>query len=473
MVNKIQKLMKNSLVFSVGNLGTKLILFFLIPVYTYHLTPSEFGTADLITVTSNLVLPLVTLSVFNGVFRFVMDKQYDKEAVLINSIVIMIAGSILLVMLYPLLNRVLPFGEFTDYFYIIVILQALNTIFMQYIRGCHFVKLYALSGMISSFILFLSNIIFLVVLDLGIDGYLLAYVITLLFGCVFNFFAGNIHRHINFHKIKHKLMKDLLIYSVPLMPNALMWWVMNFSDRYIIAMILGASANGLYAVASKIPSLLNTVHAIFFQAWQMSAIEEFDSEEKDDFFSKIFDYLSTVLMLCTSFIIVHLHFIISILVSSEYIESWKYTPFLLLASLFSAFSAFLGTNYIASKQTNGVFKSSFIGALVNIIITLLLVPIFGVNGAAFATMISFLFIFLLRVIDTKKYVTIHFHVKKLFLMFFVLLLQIAILFTDLQFKYYLLMFLFVVLLFINYAQLKSMLNDIMSMLRNRSGRKRR
>ncbi|WP_201319164.1 MULTISPECIES: hypothetical protein [unclassified Paenibacillus] len=94
-------------------------------------------------------------------------------------------------------------------------------------------------------------------------------------------------------------------------------------------------------------------------------IEEAESKEKSAFFSNIFNMFSIVMLVSTSLILVHLKFIISILAAENFYEAWKYGPFLLLAIVFSSFSSFLGTNYIAAKKTTGVFKTSVIGAMTN------------------------------------------------------------------------------------------------------------
>lgn len=181
----------------------------------------------------------------------------------------------------------------------------------------------------------------------------------------------------------------MLIYSIPLIPNALMWWVMNASNRYFILFFVGASANGLFAVANKIPSFLSILNTIFFKAWQLSAIEEYGDESKAKFYSQTFYYFSVVMFVGTSIILMILKYMMGILVSEEFFSSWQFIPFLLIGIVFSSFSAFLGTNYIAAKQTKGIFRTSLIGGTINIILNLIFIPLVGTNGAAISTMISF------------------------------------------------------------------------------------
>ena len=87
-MNKYKKLLSNSLVFTIGNLGSKLLVFLLVPLYTYAMTPQEYGMADLYQTTANLLLPLITMNVFDATLSFAMEKSMTKESVLTNSLVV-------------------------------------------------------------------------------------------------------------------------------------------------------------------------------------------------------------------------------------------------------------------------------------------------------------------------------------------------------------------------------------------------
>jgi O-antigen/teichoic acid export membrane protein len=453
-MNIYKKLVNNSLVFAVGNLGTKLIVFFLVPLYTYYLTTSEFGMVDLLTTTVSLLIPIFTLRIFDSVLRFVMDKNYDRQEVLINALVIIFIGFIFLGMFYPILIMILPFDNYIYYFYLLILVQSIFTTLTQYVRAKGMVRLFATSGIVNALTLLISNIFLLVLLQRGIIGYLMSFIIAYVISGLFVVVFGKVQRDFNLKKINIKLMKEMLKYSIPLIPNSLMWWVMGLSDRYMITYFLGLSANGLYAVATKIPSILNIVNSIFFQAWQMSAIEEAESKDKSKFFSNVFNVFSITMLMSTSILLAHLKFILEFLVADNYFETWKYVPFLLLGVVFSSFSSFLGTNYIATKKTTGVFKTSIIGAIINIVANIILIPIIGINGAAIGTMLSFAVVWLLRIKDTKQFVSIKFDVKRLILTLIIIFIQIGALYLNIRFEYLIQMALFLLLIFINYNEIK-------------------
>src|SRR5699024_8153644 len=143
--------------------------------------------------------------------------------------------------------------------------------------------------------------------------------------------------------------KKLIIYSLPLIPNTLMWWLINASSRYFIAYYVGLSANGLFGIASRIPSLLTLVSQVFNQAWQLSVIDEYDNKNNTSFYSKIFVNFSSIMIISISMIILMLKLAFELLFEASYFEAWQVTPFLLLSAVFSSFTGFLGSVYIETK----------------------------------------------------------------------------------------------------------------------------
>ena len=430
LLNTYKKLIGNSFIFAIGNLGSKLISIILVPLYTYYLTTSEYGTVDLITTTTSLLLPIVSLSIFDAVLRFTMDKSQPTDSVFTNAIVVTSIGVLIAILSYPILRYLNVFGDLIIFMYAILILQAFQSLSAQFIRAIGKVKIFALNGIVMTIVTGVMNITLLVYLNMGITGYLLATVFSNLVSIIYLTIVGKTYRFINFKKINKTLTKKMLVYCIPLIPNALMWWVMNASSRYFILFFVGASANGLFAVANKIPSLLSILNQIFSQAWQLSAIEEFDSKNKSKFYSEVFNYFSMFMFLGTSAILVVIKIAMDFAVAPEFYNSWRYVPFLLLGVVFSSFSSFLGTNYIAAKKTSGVFRTSIIGGIVNVISNLIFVTWIGTNGAGLSTMISFFVIWVIRVYDTKQFIDMKLNLKVLIANLLVIAVQIGVLYVD-------------------------------------------
>ncbi|MBZ9536853.1 oligosaccharide flippase family protein [Cytobacillus oceanisediminis] len=464
-MSRYKKLAKNSVIFAIGNLGSKLITLLLVPLYTFYLSTEQFGVVDLVGTTLSMLVPIFTLSIFEAVLRFVMDKNYDKKVILNNALILTMVGFVISLLLYPVLQYILPFSEFLYLFYILLFTQSINNTILQFIRAIGKVKLYASFGIITALLILILNIIFLIVFDLGEVGYLLSLIIADVISILTVVIIGKIYKYINLKSINTKIIKEMLIYSMPLIPNALMWWVMGLSDRYLITYFLGFSANGIYAIANKLPNVLNIVNSIFFQAWQMSAIEEVNSKDKSEFFSKVFNAYSTLLFLCASIFLVLIKPLIGFLIAPEYSNVWRYIPFLLMGIIFSSFSGFLGTNYIALKKTTGVFRTSVLGAFINLFLNIILIPKFGINGASFSTMISFSVIWIVRTFETKKFITLKIRYFTFIPTIILLYLQIYILYCNISYEF---MFLFLIVIIIIILNLKEIYTFVRILLKRKS-----
>jgi len=251
----------------------------------------------------------------------------------------------------------------------------------------------------------------MVVFRWGIFGYYLAVIMSNIVMILYQVIKIRLWEFIRFNCINKSVILELITFSIPLVPNALMWWAMNASDRYIILLVVGASANGLYAVANKVPAIISIIHNIFFQAWQLSAIEEGDSKDKSIVFSNVFNLFASVMIIISSVLTGTVKLLFEMLFSSDFESAWSVTPFLILSIVFFGFSSFYGTVYIVEKKTKGAFKTSVIGAVINLILNIILIPRYGLYGAAIATMISSISMFIYRMIDTRKFIRVTFNTK--------------------------------------------------------------
>ncbi|MCB2295315.1 polysaccharide biosynthesis C-terminal domain-containing protein [Clostridium algoriphilum] len=461
-MNAYKKLLKNSGVFAIANLGSKLMSIIMVPFYTYVLSTGQYGTIDMIMATIFLLLPIISLNITDGTLRFAVKSEHSKRKIFSSSIVVVICGNLVFLLLYPILSNISIIKNYVLIFYIIIFLQSVNALISQFARGIGEVKIFAFNGVLNTFITLILNIVLLIKLHMGIEGYFMSIVIANFICNIYLIVSIKIWRYFKIKSYSYELVKELLIYSIPLIPNSLMWWIMNVSDRYIVGIFLGVSANGLYAVANKVPTLLNLLNSTFSQAWQLSAIEEGDSENKSKFYTNVFNILSIVMLLGTSIILVVIKPVIITFLGKGFSSSWRYVPFLLLAVVFSSFSAFLGTNYIAMKKTKGVFKTSLVGGVINIVLNFMLIPLIGLNGATLSTMISFFAVWIIRIQDTKEFVNIKLNIKSLCLTLTIIFIQIGVLYINIRFEILIQILLLGLVIFFNANTLKEALNKIIN-----------
>lgn len=427
-MNKYKKLMSNSIIFTIGNFGSKVLNIILVPLYTFYLSTSQFGTVDLVTTTVGLIVPIMSLSVADGAMRYAIEKNSDKEKILTNSLFIVGIPSIIVLIVGIALYLIGIIDYIYIYFILILVFQILYTLLSQFIRGIEKVTLFVTSGIVFTLSLGLLNVLFIVYLKMSVIGYLLSFVLANLISILI--LIPTSYKYVKFNKINKKFINILITYSVPLIPNAVIWWFINSSSRYFILFYMGVSANGIFAVANKIPSLLTMVSNIFNQAWQMSAFEEIGTDGKNGFFSSVFERYMEILVLGTAGLLICLKPLMKIMVSSSYYSSWKYIPLLSLAVVLSSYSSFLGTNYLAAKNTKGIFFSSILGGVVSIILNFILVPVLGINGVGISICISFAITCIYRFWDTKKIIRFILPMKKLMFIHIFLILQILLIILN-------------------------------------------
>ena len=118
-----------------------------------------------------------------------------------------------------------------------------------------------------------------------------------------------------------------------------------------------------------------------------------------------------------------------IFTTSEFNQAYKYAPLLILAVVFTCFSTFTGSVYVASKKSVRSMFTALTGAILNIILNLILIPLWGLNGAAFATFISYMLIFTVRAVDTRKIVRIDLKLPKMITNIIIITIMGAIIMT--------------------------------------------
>lgn len=404
----MKKLFSNTIVFAVGNFSSRLLMFFLVPLYTRTLTAEEYGFVDLLTITITLILPIFSLIIHEAILRFTLDKNTNNDQVIAIGMKTALIGFIPVIFLSPIIMSLLGTSQYLFYFLAAYILSVLKQIFSFYARGIGKINLVVIVGFIDTFLLLVLNIVFLLVLKKGIDGYYYSLVISGLIVVVSWYKLLKIKLSECFTKTNLSLKKQMYDYSLPLIPNSLSWWISNTSDKYMLTYFWGVSTTGIYAVAYKIPSLLNTLTSIFMQAWQISAVEEYEANNKDNF-SEVYKFFFGINILVCVVLILCAKFIALFMFSRDFYSAVEFVPILLVAYFFNGIASYLGSIYTASKKTNMLFLSTAVGAVINIVLNIFLIPRFGGYGAAIATFVSYFVIWFIRLINTRRILSLEYN----------------------------------------------------------------
>lgn len=397
-------LITNTIIFSIGNFSSKLISFFLVPFYTYVLTTEEYGTVDLIFTISTVVSPFLMFNIHEAIKRYCLDKDANYEAILTSASLVIIYGHLIGILMVPFLNCFDSISKYVAEIYFYTLCMTTNLIFVEYLRGREKMFAYTACGVVSSAAIAVLNILFLRYLHWGIRGYFLSYIIAYCISSTIAVIVGRQYIVLSKWKLDLELFKKMLLFSLPLIPNSLMWWVSNCSDRVMVTYILGTAANGIYTVSYKIPTMISTICNIFFQAWQFTAVKTKDTKDKEKFTNEIFDIYMRIVFMFSSILLILIKPFMKIYVSPQFFDAWRYTPVLIIGTVFASLGTFVGTPYYVEKDMKGNLFSAMVGAGINIILNFVLIPKIGIQGAAIATCISYISVFLYRVLDTRKYI---------------------------------------------------------------------
>lgn len=406
---KYKNLLSNISLFTISNLGSKVLTVLMVPLYTSVLSTEEYGIIDLIISTINLLLPILTCCIAEGVLRFSFASfNYAKDSLVI-SFAYAFLGAVICALMYPLSMLInVSIGAYWDYAVILFLVMSLRDSYSSYVKGVDRTKIFAIQGVIFTFVFLCLNVILLVLFSYGISGYFVSLICANLVSIVYMFCTERrwVHGKLKWNS---KLNGEMLKYCAPIIISTVAWWVNTSVDKYMITKMISVSENGIYSMGHKIPTLITSVTGVFSQAWLLSTIvaEENDSEEeRRGFYSKIFDCY-TIICVLSSFLVILLCKPLSFLMlKKEFFDAWRYVPLLTISALFSGYAGFWASFSRATKKTGNLFYSTVFSAIINIVLNWFLIDKFGTIGATIATAISFFVMWIIRVLTIRGMVTV-------------------------------------------------------------------
>lgn len=447
-MSNVNKLLKNTAIFGISNFASKFLVLLLLPFYTRVLSTSDFGSADLLISVISFIIPILTLCVSEGALRFALGKSTDNKQVFTYGLFVIIIGFIFLVLLYPILIKISVLKNNIIFFYTIFASSALNDYFNKYIRGLNKIKLIGFVGVLSTLVLVLSNILFLVIFELGIEGYLISYFLMNFVSLVILFFAGGLYNRITLTKIAKSSIREMNSFNIPLIPNRVSWILISSFNKYSITFFWGTSLVGIFSAANRIPSLITVIYGIIQQALLLVVIEEYEDKENSEIFTKTYHVLGTVLLLLVIIINVLIKPMASFLFSKNFYDAYKIAPILVLSAYFGALHGNLTTIYSANKKTSVLFHNSFLGMILTMILSIVLVPIYGMYGAVATSLIVYFLMWFRLYRKTKGIVKFEYSIKEDLICYLLVLVHWFILMSFEGVFYYLLSFCIITLVLI-------------------------
>ena len=407
-MNKYKKLASNTIVFAIGGFGSKILAFLLTRLYTANLESSLFNVKEVLELCANLLIPMVSFSIADAIIRYGLDRNYDKQSVFSNAVTVMIFGGGAFVILSPLLCLYSDIRHYVPLLILYVLCSCFRQLSTQFARARNFVKLYAADGIFCTLVFFLFNLVLVGWLKLGIAGFMLSNICADLISGMTVWWLAQHRRFLAKQYIDRELLAVMLRFSLPLIPAAVLWLITGFSDRIFLRHMVSDTDAGVYGAATKIPNLISMVSTIFYQAWNMSAIAENDSRDRSRFYTTVFEAYQAMLVLSAGVLIALDRQFSAVLIDvskdAAYERAYLYTPLLVISVLLMCYDQFLSSVYTVTKHTKNSLWSSLAAAVLNLFLNAVMIPKHGVYGAIIATLASYFICYLIRIIDTQRFV---------------------------------------------------------------------
>lgn len=403
-MSRERSLAKNTIIISIGNICTKLITFLLLPLYTGVLSTAEYGTVDLLNTLISLLVPIITFQVEQAVFRDlieVRENQKEQKNIISSSIVSVILQCIVFVFFYFIITEFVN-NNYRIYLMINIIAYIFASLFLQMARGLGNNKQYAIGSFISASSTIFFNVIFLVVFKFKVEGMLLGTFLGQIISAIYLMFVLKLYKLFSVRYISKKVVLKLWKYSLPLVPNAISWWVFSASNRVITTSILGVSENGILAAALKFSSIYITLYNIFNISWTESISVCVNDKDFSNYFNKMFNILMKFFTSLGIGIIVCVPFVFPIMINEKYSSGYGLVPLSILASLFNVVVGLISVIYIAKKNTKAIANTSIVSAILNIVINVALIKFAGLYAAVIATFVAFFTMSVYRLYDIRK-----------------------------------------------------------------------
>jgi O-antigen/teichoic acid export membrane protein len=385
------------MIYSVGEVVPKLLSFFLLPVYTYYLTPSDYG---IISYTSALVvfIPIIsTLGLNSFLLRFFYERHSkDAQLKLIGNIFVFVAmlstiifvlGYFFIPMLITELNLGIPWQPYLKLAFIAAYFDIFSLIPLVYFRLQKNARLFVILNLLKVFLQYGLILVLIVFFKMGILGYYYGNVIVLVPFLIYYFWLIWKESIINFNLPE---ILEGLRFSLPLLPGIFAYMVLSYSDRVLLERSVSLSELGVYNIAYTlafsvnilITSVYRAIEPEIFQRYGTSGFESFIDRSKAVFFSFIYISAMVVALFSPEFF--------SVMTDESYRSGFIFVPCIMVGVIMSGQNVIYGGLLYAEKNTRAVGFATLVGVLVSLASNIFLIPRFGVYGAAFTVAISFL-----------------------------------------------------------------------------------
>lgn len=418
-----KKVLENSFLYTFSQLIIKATGFLLLPLYTFFLTPEDYGIVNLIDSFLQMALYIVSMSLGSGIVRFYVDYKYNQTMLkrYLGSVVIFVAASSFLFTMIAFIFKDLLINSFFDglafYPYILIALitmsfLTLHKIHQNIIQAMQVGRKLTSINMITFFSIACLNVFFIVVLRYGATGMLLAQMIVhigYLFYMMYDLRKNNLFTF----AFDIPILWSALKYSIPLMPHNLSTRIASFASRAFLNIGSTVATVGLYSVGLRFGQLIDTVQSSVnkaFRPWFFEMMEKGESANKKEIV-QLSSLLLTLYSLVYMVIGLFSQEAILIMTSDKYVMAWTVIPILVVGySVKSIYYFYVNILFYYKSLAKKIFLSTLAGSFADIILAFILIKFLGMYGAALAFLLAKIIVVLIVYLLAKGYNTVGYNI---------------------------------------------------------------
>ena len=398
-----KSLIKNTGILAVGTLASKVFSFFLLPLYTAVLTTEDYGNVDVLQTVSLFAMPFVTLQLCSAVFRFIIEKNDDKgkTSVITTGVLIELINVVFFSLIIYVLNCKFNI-QYCTLFIINFASSALLEIVQNITRGFGNNGTYSIMSFVMTVVSLISNVFMILIMGMRGDSILIASTIAALTAGLFGIWRQSLLKYLRLSTFSFSELRAMLRYSLPLIPNAISWWIANTSDRLLIRYFIGAAGNGIYAAANKIPTIYTTIFNVYNIAWIEALSRSAGDKKQNEFINSMFEKSIRLFTCICIGIICCMSLFFNVMIGEAYRDSYAHIYILLVAIFFNSLCSLLGGIFTAFKMSDIIGKTTVLGAAVNFLVNLFFIKFIGLYAASISTLVSYVVIVIVRTINVDK-----------------------------------------------------------------------
>ena len=438
---RIKTLGQDTLIYGLGRILQKIVAFLLFPIYTRVLSPYAYGAQDLIFSAVAILSYLLVLGLDSGTARtyYDTDNPAEKKDILSTFLFSQVMISIPICLVVSLAAKPIAqllFRDSTLAIYLVLGVVSLpftliSNVALMALRVTFRPREYTRITILSVLVQAIASIVFVVIFRFDVLGVFLAHLIT----AIFRAFIGLILTHKQYHHGFSRLwLKRMLAFGAPLVPASLSIWILNYSNRYFLVRFASLEDVGMLAVGNKISSILAMLISAFQVAWgpfAYSLIDNFSLARKT--YSKVLTYFLVVTLSATTVISLFSRELILLLSTSDYAGSARVVPYLALSSVLWGMSVIVGIGYSIRNKSYHTTIAALLGAVINIVLNIILIPSWGLIGAAASALFGNILTVTYSTFISQKNFYVDYDFRKIAVITVITLLTII---TGLSFDYF-------------------------------------